>query len=125
MSVWTYSTAWPMWMGPLAYGSALVTRILSAMGSPEGRRTLAARGAPVIEKKQGLATGAWRPRSCYRPHTMCTLVILRHVHPEWPLVLASNRDENLARPAAGPQVLATSPRVVGGRDLERQGTWMG
>ncbi|WP_257463403.1 NRDE family protein [Archangium lipolyticum] len=56
---------------------------------------------------------------------MCTLVILRHVHPEWPLVLAANRDESLARPAVGPQVLATSPRVVGGRDLERQGTWMG
>ena len=57
---------------------------------------------------------------------MCTLVILRHIHPEWPLVLAANRDEYYARPAVGPQVLSpASPRVVGGRDLERQGTWMG
>ena len=56
---------------------------------------------------------------------MCTIVILRHVHPEWPLVLAANRDEQYARPAAGPQVLSLSPRVVGGRDLERRGTWMG
>lgn len=56
---------------------------------------------------------------------MCTIVILRHIHPEWPLVLAANRDELYARPAAGPQVLSPSPRVVGGRDLERQGTWMG
>jgi uncharacterized protein with NRDE domain len=56
---------------------------------------------------------------------MCTIAILRHIHPEWPLVLAANRDEFYARPAAGPQVLSLSPRAVGGRDLERQGTWMG
>ncbi|MBU8899945.1 hypothetical protein DRW03_00195 [Corallococcus sp. H22C18031201] len=56
---------------------------------------------------------------------MCTLVILRHVHPEWPLVLATNRDEFLARPASGPQVLSESPRIVGGKDLERGGTWAG
>lgn len=56
---------------------------------------------------------------------MCTIVILRHVHPDYPLVLAANRDELYARPAAGPQLLSPSPRIVGGRDLERQGTWMG
>ncbi|WP_164017099.1 NRDE family protein [Pyxidicoccus trucidator] len=56
---------------------------------------------------------------------MCTIVILRQVHPEWPLVLAANRDEFFARPATGPQVLRESPRVVGGRDVERGGTWMG
>src|SRR5690606_8602986 len=27
MSVWMYSTRWPRWMWPLAYGRALVTRI--------------------------------------------------------------------------------------------------
>lgn len=56
---------------------------------------------------------------------MCTLVILRHVHPEYPLVLAANRDEFYDRPAAGPRVLSESPRVIGGQDLERGGTWMG
>jgi uncharacterized protein with NRDE domain len=56
---------------------------------------------------------------------MCTLVLLRHVHPQWPLVLAANRDEVYARPASGPEVLLDSPRAVGGRDLVRQGTWMG
>ncbi|MFP2926700.1 NRDE family protein [Pyxidicoccus sp. 3LG] len=56
---------------------------------------------------------------------MCTIVILRQVHPEWPLVLAANRDEFYARPATGPQVLLESPRAVGGRDVERGGTWMG
>ncbi|NTX13513.1 NRDE family protein [Myxococcus sp. CA056] len=56
---------------------------------------------------------------------MCTIIILRQVHPEWPLVLAANRDELLVRPATGPQVLLESPRAVGGRDVERGGTWMG
>jgi len=56
---------------------------------------------------------------------MCTLIILRHAHPDWPLVLAGNRDERYDRPAVGPQVLSRAPLFVGGRDLERQGTWMG
>lgn len=56
---------------------------------------------------------------------MCTLVILRHLHPEYPLVLAANRDELYARAAADTGLLALAPRVLGGRDLERQGTWMG
>ncbi|RKH35044.1 hypothetical protein D7Y13_01050 [Corallococcus praedator] len=56
---------------------------------------------------------------------MCTVLILRDVHPEWPLVLAANRDEFYARPAHGPKVLSESPRVVGGQDVERGGTWMG
>ncbi|HEY0094574.1 MAG TPA: NRDE family protein, partial [Archangium sp.] len=56
---------------------------------------------------------------------MCTILILRHVHPEWPLVLAANRDEFHARPATGPRVLLESPLAVGGRDVERGGTWMG
>src|SRR5579883_2331832 len=32
MSVCTYSTRWPTWIGPLAYGRALVTRMVSDMG---------------------------------------------------------------------------------------------
>jgi uncharacterized protein with NRDE domain len=56
---------------------------------------------------------------------MCTIVILRRVHPDYPLVLAANRDEVLNRPALGPRVLSESPRAIGGKDLERGGTWMG
>jgi uncharacterized protein with NRDE domain len=57
---------------------------------------------------------------------MCTLLILRHVHPEWPLILAANRDEVYERPTAGPQLLPGAPRLfVAGLDQVRGGTWMG
>ncbi len=56
---------------------------------------------------------------------MCTIILFRHVHPEFPLLVAANRDELYARRTAAPDVLQTHPRVVGGRDLERGGTWMG
>jgi uncharacterized protein with NRDE domain len=45
--------------------------------------------------------------------------------PEWPLVVAANRDEWLARPATAMTVLrAESPRILGGRDEVAGGTWM-
>jgi uncharacterized protein with NRDE domain len=57
---------------------------------------------------------------------MCTLLLLRHVHPEWPLVLAANRDELYERPTTGPRLLPGSPRIlVPGQDQVRGGTWMG
>jgi uncharacterized protein with NRDE domain len=57
---------------------------------------------------------------------MCTVLILRHVHPEWPLILAANRDELYERPTSGPRLLPGSPRVlVPGVDQIRGGTWMG
>jgi uncharacterized protein with NRDE domain len=57
---------------------------------------------------------------------MCTVLILRHVHPEWPLILAANRDELYERPTSGPQLLPGSPRIlVPGVDQVRGGTWMG
>ncbi|MDC0708594.1 NRDE family protein [Stigmatella sp. ncwal1] len=56
---------------------------------------------------------------------MCTLLILRHVHPEWPLILAANRDELYARPSAPAQRLASPPALVAGLDEVRGGTWMG
>jgi uncharacterized protein with NRDE domain len=57
---------------------------------------------------------------------MCTILILRHVHPEWPLILAANRDELLERPTSGPQALPGSPWIlIPGRDEVHGGTWMG
>jgi transport and Golgi organization protein 2 len=40
------------------------------------------------------------------------------------LVLGANRDESPDRPTAGPGVLVSDPRVVGGRDLVSGGTWL-
>ena len=55
---------------------------------------------------------------------MCLVVILNRVHPDYPVVIAANRDEFYARPATGPMVLHDDPRVVGGRDEISGGTWM-
>ncbi len=57
---------------------------------------------------------------------MCTIAVLHGVHPEYPVIVAANRDEAFGRPATGPELLAREPvRVAGGRDLERRGTWSG
>ena len=45
--------------------------------------------------------------------------------PEFPLVVAANRDEFHARPAAPAAFWEDQPRILAGRDLEARGTWMG
>jgi uncharacterized protein with NRDE domain len=55
---------------------------------------------------------------------MCLILVAWQAHPEYPLVVAANRDEFFKRPTAtacfwpGGQILA-------GRDLEAGGTWLG
>jgi uncharacterized protein with NRDE domain len=56
---------------------------------------------------------------------MCTIVALCRVHSDFPLLLATNRDEFHARASTGPTRLAEAPSVVGGRDLAGGGSWMG
>jgi uncharacterized protein with NRDE domain len=56
---------------------------------------------------------------------MCTIIALRGVRADFPLVLATNRDEFYARRSAGPARILEQPSTVGGRDLEAGGTWMG
>ena len=56
---------------------------------------------------------------------MCTFVLLQRVHPDYPVVIAANRDEVYARPTAAAAVLVEEPRVVGGRDRRSGGTWLG
>jgi uncharacterized protein with NRDE domain len=56
---------------------------------------------------------------------MCTIIVLRHVRADYPLVIATNRDEFYARATSGPTRLLESPVTVGGRDLVAGGTWMG
>jgi uncharacterized protein with NRDE domain len=54
---------------------------------------------------------------------MCLLVLAWRSHPEYPLVIAANRDEFHARPAAPLAPWPDVPGVVGGRDLQANGAW--
>ena len=59
---------------------------------------------------------------------MCTLILLDRVVPEFPVIVAANRDEFFARPAAPPaRVVPSDGRLafVAPKDLEAGGTWMG
>jgi uncharacterized protein with NRDE domain len=55
---------------------------------------------------------------------MCLLVFAWSAVPGTRLVLAGNRDEFHARPAA-PMQWWTAPRMLAGRDLQAGGTWLG
>jgi hypothetical protein len=55
---------------------------------------------------------------------MCTLIVGQEVLAPGTVVLAANRDEDPARPSAGPGVLVVEPRVIGGKDLQAGGTWL-
>jgi uncharacterized protein with NRDE domain len=56
---------------------------------------------------------------------MCLIVLAWRKHPELPLIVAANRDEFHARPAAPAAFWDDQPRILAGRDLEARGTWMG
>lgn len=56
---------------------------------------------------------------------MCLIVLGWRVHPEYPLVVAANRDEFYARPSADAARWPDAPQVIGGLDLEAGGTWLG
>ncbi len=56
---------------------------------------------------------------------MCTIIVLFRTHPSYPVIVAANRDEFVHRATGGLRVLGQSPRVVGGVDLVKGGTWMG
>ena len=56
---------------------------------------------------------------------MCLIVIAWHGHPDYPLVVAANRDEFYARPTASAAKWTDYPHVIAGRDLEAGGTWLG
>lgn len=56
---------------------------------------------------------------------MCTVVILRRPGHAWPLLLAANRDEMIARQWSAPaRHWPDRDHVVAGRDLEAGGTWL-
>jgi len=56
---------------------------------------------------------------------MCTLAIYFRTFADFPVVVAANRDEYLARAALPPVTLSDHPHVVGGKDMRAGGTWLG
>ena len=56
---------------------------------------------------------------------MCLILVAWRVHPDYPLVVAANRDEFFARPTAPAAFWKDAPQVLAGRDQEAGGTWMG
>jgi len=55
---------------------------------------------------------------------MCLVILAWQVHPEYPLIIAANRDELHRRPAAAMHWWPDRPGVLAGRDLEAGGTWL-
>ncbi len=57
---------------------------------------------------------------------MCTLVLAYRPEADWPLILGANRDEMTSRSALPPgRHWPDRPHVLGGKDLEAGGTWLG
>ena len=58
---------------------------------------------------------------------MCLILVAWRAHPDYPLVVAANRDEFFARPAAPAAWWPSdgAPAIFAGRDLEAGGTWLG
>lgn len=55
---------------------------------------------------------------------MCLLLLLHRVHPEFPIVVAANRDERLDRASLPPE-RSSGGAVLAPRDARAGGTWIG
>jgi uncharacterized protein with NRDE domain len=56
---------------------------------------------------------------------MCTLALYFRIFEDYPVVVAANRDEHYDRPSLAPHLLAGSPKIFAGTDLQAGGTWLG
>lgn len=56
---------------------------------------------------------------------MCLILFALAAHPDYPLIIAANRDEAYSRPTSPAAFWKDHPRVCAGRDLEQGGTWLG
>jgi uncharacterized protein with NRDE domain len=56
---------------------------------------------------------------------MCLLIFAHRTSPQYPLVVAANRDEFHARATAPADFWQDHPQLLAGIDLEQGGTWMG
>jgi uncharacterized protein with NRDE domain len=55
---------------------------------------------------------------------MCLIVLSLNEHPDYPLIVAANRDEFYERKSASAAVWSDHPEILGGRDLVAHGTWL-
>ena len=55
---------------------------------------------------------------------MCLVVLAFQQHPEYPLIVAGNRDEFHKRPSKELHWWPDHSDIVGGRDLQAGGTWL-
>lgn len=55
---------------------------------------------------------------------MCLIFISVQDHPRYKMIIAANRDEFYQRKTAPADYWEDHPEILGGRDLEAQGTWM-
>lgn len=65
-----------------------------------------------------------RAKGPVRQWGMCLIAVAWQAHPRFRLVLAANRDEFHARPAAAAAPWPDAPQVLGGRDLKQDGSWL-
>lgn len=56
---------------------------------------------------------------------MCLIAIAHESHPDYPLLVAANRDEYYRRPTASAEFWEEAPQLLAGRDLQAGGTWLG
>lgn len=56
---------------------------------------------------------------------MCLMAFAYKQHPQYPLIVISNRDEFYARPSQSAHCWEDEPSIYAGRDLQSKGTWLG
>src|SRR5262245_57151232 len=80
----------------------------------------------VVVDATALRQFIWhRPTLANYNASMCLLLVAWKTHPRYRLILAANRDEFHDRPTAPLGWWQDDPRVLAGRDLKAQGTWLG
>ena len=56
---------------------------------------------------------------------MCLILIALQSHPDYPLVVAANRDEYFGRPTRPAAFWPEAPQMLAGQDLNAGGSWLG
>jgi len=71
-------------------------------------------------------TSGYNGATCVLTHDdMCLIFIAHHASSDYPLVIAANRDEYHHRATQVADFWTDAPQILGGRDLEAGGTWLG